>query len=120
MASENSVIPYLDASNKDLTEAAGITRISGASATEWNQLINGLIFQGGLSPSIALDSSQAILFSVVFPTKCLGVFLQAVYSPAGAGNENSGLVSTAGLSTSGFTLINDGTAKQFYWWAIGI
>lgn len=120
MANENSVVPYFNASTKELTEAAGITRLSGASATEWNQLINGLIFQGGLSPVIALDTAQAITFSVVFPTAVLGVFVQAIHAPAGAGNENTGLVSTAGLSTSGFTLINDGTAKQFYWWAIGI
>lgn len=117
---ENSINPFIKATTANLLEAGGITRLGGADATEWNQIINGLILQGGKSEEIALDAFQAIVFSVVFPTKVLGIFVQALYV-AGPLQDNSGLVDPASITTQGFNLYNDGPSpKAFFWWAIGI
>lgn len=117
---ENSIVPFIKATNRDLVEAGGITRIDNVNGTEWNQIINGLILQGGKSNEIALDAFQAITFSVVYPNKVLGIFVQALYV-AGPLQDNSGLVDPASITTQGFNLYNDGpSAKAFFWWAIGI
>jgi hypothetical protein len=116
MSNTNAIMPYIDAALQDAIQSIGVTQFQGD--TGWQQTIGGLLLQGSRTASLGAESSTVIPFFVGFPKQTLGVFVQAIYGAAGAGNENSGIVTAVTLNQ--FTLINDGVAKQFYWWAIGV
>lgn len=112
----NSVTPLNIASLKDIHESLGVTQYT--SLTNWYQTIAGLIIQGGKIIAAPADANTAVSFNVGFNKQVLGIFVQSLYQPAGAGNENTGMVHpTFTLST--WTLVNDGVVKDFFWWAVG-
>jgi hypothetical protein len=87
----------------------------------WDITLAGLKIQGG-RVTVGAETSLAINFPSSFTTKVLGIFTQAIHNTTTAGtalNEQSGLVNS-GFTLNGFTLINDGVAKDFFWWAAGI
>lgn len=115
MANNNS-IHRREPSLQELATSVGVTQFP--SSTSWNQNIGGLLIQGGTSGSIASDGSEAVTFSVPYGKQVLGVFTQSI-SAVTIYQANGGTVSS--VSTSGFTLGNDGdVVSTFYWFAIGV
>jgi hypothetical protein len=115
VSNTNAIIPYSEVSPEELANTIGITQFPSADA--WYQTIGGLLIQGGLTSSIALNTSVLVDFNQAFNKQVLGVFVQARYT-SGATNENTGMVDSILLNR--FTLRNGGDAKTFYWWAIGV
>lgn len=114
MSNNNSILPFGVASLRELQETAGITRFEGDS---WNQVVGGLILQGGRA-SIGTNSSLPIAFPVPYPKKVLGIFTQGIYPVISvAAGENEGVLGE--ITLIGFSFGNDATAKDYYWWAIG-
>jgi hypothetical protein len=117
-SSNNAIAAYLGAPQKDSQESIGITQFP--SEHEFNQIIGGLIIQGGKVSSIAANGQLTIPFNHPFPKKVLNIQITAI-SPDGttaATPKYSGAVYSVTLNS--FVLINDGSAGEFYWWAIGI
>jgi hypothetical protein len=114
-----SVVPYSKASIEEQQNALGILQFISASDTNWYQIISGLLVQGGYVTAAVANANTVVNFNVAYPKKVLGIFVQSVYQPAGAGQENSGMVHPT-FTLSSFTLVNDGVQKDFFWWAIGI
>ena len=115
---ENSVPPFSNANAGQLLESFGITRLDATDATEWNQTIGGLIFQGGKTPVIPLDTTYAVSYSVEFPKAVLGVFLGVIGD--GVLQSNLGIASPYNITTTGFTILQDAPDAAFYWLAIGL
>jgi hypothetical protein len=116
MSNINAITPLNLASLKDVHEAIGVTQY--VSLTNWYQTIGGLLIQGGLVEAAPADAAIIVPFNVGFNKQILGIFIQAIYTPAGAGNENTGMVHPT-FTLSQWTLVNDGVVKDFFWWAIG-
>lgn len=119
MESNNRITASGEVSLDELKESFGNTIFNSGSATEWYKTINGIIVQGGFVNDAAADATTAVPFNYAFPKQVLGIFVQAIHSPAGAGNENTGLVAP-GYTLTGFDLVNDGVLKDFFWFAIGL
>lgn len=106
----NGIPPFLDGTTKDALDAIGITQFP--SATEWNQVLGGLVFQGGY---VEVDSSAvlAINFSTPYEKQTLGVWIQTV----GAAH-NSAHISSPTLES--FEIHNGAGVRQYYWLSLGV
>lgn len=117
MGNNNSILPFVRADNKDLQDTVGLTQFSGATSTEWQQTIGGVLFQGGLVIGAAPAANTVVTFPGGFPLQVLGIFLQGIDAiPPIFG---SALVSN---TLADFTFYNSdpALAKDFYWFAIGV
>lgn len=108
---DNSLLPFTNASLKQVQESLGLGRFP--DATSWNLSFSGFIFQGGLVSSASANSETVISFSFPYNKQTLTVLL----TPVGSGVSGS-LLSTPNLNS--FTLKCGGTAGSFYWLAIGV
>lgn len=82
-------------------------------------LPGGLIAKWGLTAASGA-ATQAVTFSPVFPTNLYHVQITPTRATASPGDVTGAWVSTAGLSTSGFTIAkNNSHSFAFYWLAIG-
>lgn len=104
MSNNNAVSPYVDATIRDVQEAAGVGQFYGA--TGWAVTMSGFHKQGN-KVNVPAGGSVIVPFNEAFPKQVLGIFTQP-----------GGLVSAESLT--GFTLANPGAAASFYWWAIGV
>ena len=96
MSQTNSIPPYFKASSEELQNSFGITRMEGEDS--WNQIIGGLILQGGIC------TGTSVSFSIPFPKKLLGIF---------------GTLVIPSYTLEGFIPAGDDTSRTFYWFAIG-
>jgi tail fiber protein gp53 len=93
------------------TSGAGLTFVIGPPG--YVIFPFGLIIQWGFASSSTGGSGSHIAFPLAFPNAVLAV----IPNPTGTNSANYDY--TNGVSTSGFTLINDGTGPAAYWIAIG-
>lgn len=98
------------------------TGSSTQAATGTTTLPGGLIFKWGKAATIATDAvGTAVTFAVAFPNNAFQVIASAATgngTSGGTGEKYS--VSAYGLTTSGFSIDNDGnSAVEVAWWAIG-
>ena len=85
----------------------------------WTFLPGGLVLQWGLINTAASSSTFAVNFPIVFPTNVWNIQVTGTRAASSPGNTDA-WVSTSGLSTSGFTIYNNGGHNfKFYWQAIG-
>ncbi len=110
----NAVTPFVDATPKELQDAAGITQFVGADG--WYQTINGLLVQGGKA-NIISNSTTGVSFNVAFQSQVLFVFTQAISGGAGNGYVN---VFPGSVALDMFVAQNTGNSKDFYWLALGV
>lgn len=112
MSNTNAVIPFLDASLRELNDSIGITQFP--SETNWYQTIGGILIQGGTVLAVGSAATVAVSFNAGYPTQVLGVFVQAKGASVLGWSVDT-------VTLSGFNLINAAVAnRDFYWWAIGV
>lgn len=81
-------------------------------------LPGGLILQWGTTSSSS--SNIPVSFSPAFPSAIYNIQVTRLHSSSSPGSTFGYWVSTSGLSTSGFTIVNnDGHTWSYYWLAIG-
>lgn len=108
----NAVLPFTDATQKDLTDTIGITQFP--SANSWYQTIGGLLIQGGLVTGAGSGATVVVPFHAGYPTQVLGVFVQAQGTSVLGWSVNN-------ITTAQFELVNAAVAaRSFNWWAIGV
>jgi hypothetical protein len=110
MSEYNSVAPFVGGTAQDALEALGITQFP--SATEWFQVIGGLIVQGGY---VTVPSSTVQTVNLVAPygKQTLGVWLQTEGS-----SHNSAHVD--GVTLTSFEIHNGGGVRSYYWLSLGV
>jgi hypothetical protein len=108
--SYNSVPPLIGGSTRDALEALGITQFP--SATEWYQVIGGIIVQGG---RVAVADGATVTVNLVAPyeKQVLGTWTQVSGS---AGND--AYVTSVGLTS--FQIVNGSGARTYYWLSLGV
>jgi hypothetical protein len=114
MAGENSALPYGSPSNKDLGDAFGAPVFEGEHT--WTMYLNGFIEQGGRVSIPTASGELQISFPNPFTKQLLNIQLQPLHSSGASG----GTVKLNSESLNGFTIINAGEAKSYYWRAIGV
>lgn len=110
MSNTNSALPFNRANLKDLEDAFGVPRFSGAASENWDVTLNGMVLQGG---SVSVTSSTTVVpFNVSFPKQVLGVFCTCSDAHALG-------VTVSNLNEFTITHGTGGT-HSVYWWAIGV
>lgn len=98
-------------------QLAGLSSV--VSSPGYTTLPGGVIMQWGSTTAFA-GSTQAVAFGLTFPTAVFNVQLTPFRATASPGSSAGFWVSTAGLSTSGFTAVNNtGHSYAYYWVALG-
>lgn len=110
MSNTNAVVPFLGGTLPEALESLGITQFEGA--TGWYQTIAGILIQGGTVEVLA-SATAPIAFHAAVPTQLLGIWIQTV-----GGTTNGAYVNVPDLE--GFDLVNGGSDRTYYWWAIGV
>lgn len=114
MTGFNGILGYAPGDSiREVQESLGITQFP--SGTSWYQIIGGLQIQGGLTDSIPSATTVAIPFPAPYETQLLGVFLQAVDQA-----DSAWQVVSAGTDLNQFSVRHTGTARKFYWIALGV
>lgn len=110
MSQQNSLPPFTGATLQDLLDTLGVTQFTGA--TEWFQVIGGLIIQGGF---VAAHSSTAtVTFATAFPKQILTVIVQ----PANSAPTN---FYVDAVTLEDFVISHGGGGTHdYYWFAIGV
>ncbi len=116
---ENSIPSFSPDSLKNVQESLGITQLAAGSEDSWYQILGGLIFQGGKTEPIAVNTlSAAISFNTGFPKKVLGIWIIPISDAIDpTGELYSFAVNPIDLYS--FQIANDGIEAAFYWIAIG-
>lgn len=104
-----------------VTNGVYTTNFSGSnqslSSSGYQKIPGGLIFQWGETSSINSDSSLSVTFPIAFTTACFQVFSTGTATTSGTGEVT---LNTRDLTTTTFTMINDGgKASTARWFAIG-
>lgn len=110
MSNTNAVVPFLGGTLPEALESLGVTQFP--SGTAWFQTIAGLLVQGDFL-SITSGTVQTISFHAAFPKQVLGVWIQTV-----GGSHNNAHIDNVTLEE--FELHNGGSARSYYWWALGV
>lgn len=126
MQANNSIPPIVGSPPWEQNEAAqdalralGVTQFVVGKDTNWYQVMGGLIVQGGYVTAATADAITLVSFNASFTQKVMGIFVTPIYpAPFGASNDASGGVKDWTLDS--FNLLNDGTQKDFFWFAIGV
>lgn len=111
MAGHNSILPNDKGSLEEVADAIGSTKFN--SLTGWHQIIGGLSIQGDYVTAVGAGATLPISFNASYEKQILGVFCQ----PANAGLTDWRIDN---VTQDGFDLVNGPTARDFYWWAIGV
>jgi hypothetical protein len=106
----NSIAPYLEGTTRQALEAIGITQFP--SATEWYQIIGGLIVQGGYV-AVASSSVQTVNLVAPYEKQTLGVWLQTEGASHNAAHVD-------GVTLSSFEIHNGGGIRSYYWLSLGV
>lgn len=109
-SSTNSIPALLGGSTRDALEALGITQFP--SATEWFQVIGGLIVQGGYV-EVASATSITINLPAPYEKQTLGVWLQTEGSSHNAAHVDA-------VTLSSFEIHNGGGIRHYYWLSLGV
>lgn len=119
MSNNNSIVSFGKNSLTDIQEGLGITQLAVGSEDSWYQILGGLIFQGGKTGVIPVNTlSAAISFNTAFPKKVLGIWIIPISSAIDpTGELYSFAVSPVDLVS--FKIANDGSDTPFYWLAVG-
>ena len=111
MSNFNAIAGFDEVSVEDLQNSLGITQFSGEFL--WSHVIGGLLIQGGKVLGVGSGALVTVPFAQGFVTQCLGVFIQPISGTAEVSSINN-------VTTAQFDIINGATAKDFFWWAIGV
>lgn len=95
------------------TQITGLLSADVALDNRLDALEAGFKFKGARI-SIAANATVAITFPTAFTISLLAIILQEI------GTGKGYIASAPAPSLSGFSLVNDAVAKDFYWFAIGI
>lgn len=119
MSNNNSIPVFNKDSIGNIQESLGITQLAAGSEDSWYQILGGLIFQGGKTDVIPVNTlSSTISFNTAFPKKVLGIWIIPISSVVDpTGELYSFAVSPVDLYS--FKIANDGSDTSFYWLAIG-
>lgn len=114
----NNAIPFTEVDLKSLQDTFGIPQfgdVSGRFTVAW--VVNGLIICAGLTEAIPAGSVSG---NIPFPAKYRQSIISIIASESGNSTVNGGLaISPAALDY--FQIANQGgTAKSYYWLAIGV
>ena len=109
-ANRNSVPPFLGGTAREALESIGITQFP--SATEWYQVIGGLIVQGG---TVAITDAATTTIPLVAPyeKQTLGVWIQVVDDPSNGAHVEA-------VTLEDFDLVNGAGARTYYWLSLGV
>lgn len=87
----------------------------------WSFLPGGLVLQWGTYDTAESNSSFPITFPIQFPSDVFNIQVTGLRAASSPGNNTDAWVSTGGLTTTGFTIYNNGSHSfKFMWQAIGI
>jgi len=104
-------------SNGTTWTSAAFNFDASLTANGWQKISSGLILQWGETANINADSTLSVTFPLAFTTSCFQVLATGTATTSGAGEVS---LNTRDLTTSTFTMVNDGgkdtTAR---WFAIG-
>ncbi len=94
-----------------------LTLAASHGATGYQQLVGGIYLQWGVADPVAATALTTVTFPIAFPTALYQVLITDL--SAGVGNSDQISVRTTGLSTTGFTIVNDENTTTASWLAIG-
>lgn len=111
---------YLPPGSASLASGVQLTRnelpINAVNGYSW--LPGGVLIQWG--EVTATNGNPNVTFPIAFPSALYNIQVTRQRAPASPGSTYSFWVSTTGLSTTGFTIINnDGHSWSYNWFAIG-
>lgn len=110
MSSYNSVPPIAGGTAGDVIEALGITQFP--SATEWYQVIGGIIVQGG-RVSIASGVTATVNLVAPYGKQFLGAWIQVI----DVASNNAHITA---VSLNSFQIVNGVGLRAYYWLSLGV
>ena len=109
-SSYNSIPPFTGGTSRDALEALGITQFP--SATDWFQVIGGIIMQGGVV-SVADGATLTVPLNAPYEKQVLGIWIQVVGAAANTAH-------VAAVTVGNFNIVNGVGARDFYWLSLGV